>query len=90
MELRSTIDCTMDFLESKLQPSTISVRKTLAITKIQEETDMLNEEILVMISHFEAEVSVADAYLAIKSNGLQKKGITNRMSYLVSKNQEIF
>ena len=34
---------------------------------------MLDEEILVMISHFEAEVSAADAYLAIKSNGLQKK-----------------
>ena len=33
-------------------------------------TDMLDEEILVMISHFEVEVSVADAYLAIKSNGL--------------------
>ena len=70
MELRSTIDCTMDFLESKPQPSTISVCKTLAITKIQEEMDMLDEEILVMISHFEVELSAADAYLAIKSNGL--------------------
>ena len=55
----------MDFLESKPQPSAISMHKTLAITKIWEETD-----ILVMISHFEAEVSAADAYLAIKSNGL--------------------
>ena len=62
----------MDFLESKPQPSTISVCKTLAITKIQEVVDMLDEELLVMIRYFEVEVSVADAYLAIKSNVLQK------------------
>ena len=71
-------------------PSTISVCKTLVFTKIQEEVDMLDEELLAMIRYFEVELSVADAYLAIKSNGLQKKWITSRMSYLVSKNQEIF
>ena len=70
MELRSTIDHTMDFLELKPQPSTISVCKTLVFTKIQEEVDMLDEELLAMIRYFEVELSATDAYLAIKNNGL--------------------
>ena len=51
---------------------------------------MFDEEILLIINYFEEEVSEADAYLVIKSNQLQKKWITSRMSYFVSKTRKYF
>ena len=41
--------------------------KTVAIKKVKEEVPMLDGQLMVIVDYFQADVSVADIYLAIQT-----------------------
>ena len=89
-ELKDSFDRTVGLLDPKpVSTHTIAMRKTAAIKKVQEEMPMLDEELVVIINYFQADVSAADAYLAMQTYTLRKTWITEKVTEIALKNERI-
>ena len=50
---------------------------------------ILDEELVVIINYFQADVSAADVYLAMQTYTLQKTQITEKVTEIALKNKQI-
>ena len=65
------------------------MHKTAAIKRVQEEMPRLDEELVVIINYFQADISAADMYLAMQTYTLWKTWITEKVTEIALKNEQI-